>query len=298
VAVRASGPAGDRRARVWSARPPETVIATLRTHRLRLIDRRGVAESHRRVVRNLRARLGALAPPLHVPALGGLLDEQVRYLPSRELTRVRYAELLTGRRETLTINTEQAFDAESARSGAEFDRRLIAQGTRIRIIGMPPADQDTYDPSRLHPAFQLRESAWVPLKLIVLDRAIALLPADPERLERGYLEVAQPAVVAALTGLFERHWAEGSDPSAGAVTPIVLSAREQALVDLLATGHTDVTAAAHLRISARSVSNTLRRLMDRLGVDNRFQLGLALGTMRATSIPSLSHVQDLQDRSS
>ena len=77
----------------------------------------------------------------------------------------------------------------------------------------------------------------------------------------------------------------------------MLSAREQTLVDLLALGHTDVTAASHLRISARSVTNTLRRLMDRLGVDNRFQLGLALGAMRAARPPMLTpaHLAD-QDR--
>jgi DNA-binding CsgD family transcriptional regulator len=71
------------------------------------------------------------------------------------------------------------------------------------------------------------------------------------------------------------------------VPAIVLSVRERDLVDLLAAGHTDVTAAEELRISSRSVTNTLRALMDRLGVDNRFQLGLALGALRVTVPPSL-----------
>ena len=257
-----------------------------------------MAESHRRVVRALRDQLGGLDLPLSGPALGGLLDDGVRYLPTRELTRTRYAELLPGRRETLTINPEQAFDVESARTGAEFDRRLIAQGTRMRVLGVPPADRDTLDPEQSHhPAYQVRESLRVPLKLVVLDRAVALLPADPERIERGYVEIGHPGVVDALTELFERHWSAAADPGVGAVTPIVLSAREQTLVDLLALGHTDVTAASHLRISARSVTNTLRRLMDRLGVDNRFQLGLALGAMRAARPPMLTpaHLAD-QDR--
>ena len=61
---------------------------------------------------------------------------------------------------------------------------------------------------------------------------------------------------------------------------ITLSERERELISLLARGHTDVSAAGHLGISARSVTNILRRLMDRLGVENRFQLGLALGNLR------------------
>jgi DNA-binding CsgD family transcriptional regulator len=159
----------------------------------------------------------------------------------------------------------------------------------MRVLGVPPADRDTLDPEGTHhPAYQVRESLRVPLKLIVLDRAVALLPADPECLERGYVEIGHPGVVRALADLFERHWTLAADPCVGAVTPIVLSAREQTLVDLLALGHTDVTAASHLRISARSVTNTLRRLMDRLGVDNRFQLGLALGAMRAACPPVLA----------
>jgi DNA-binding CsgD family transcriptional regulator len=291
VTVTAGDRAGERtaarRSRIWAAVPPDVVVAALRRRRLCLTDERAVAESHRHVVRGLRAQLGA-ALPLSGAVLGGLLDDEIRYLPTRELTRARYAELLPGRRETLTINPEQAFDAESARTGAEFDRRLIAQGTRMRVLGVPPADRDTLDPVEAHdPAYQVRESLRVPLKLIVLDRAVALLPADPQRIERGYVEIGRPGVVRALAEVFERHWITASDPHVGAVSPIVLTTRERALVDLLALGHTDVTAAAQLRISARSVTNTLRRLMDRLGVDNRFQLGLTLGAMRAARPPDL-----------
>lgn len=66
---------------------------------------------------------------------------------------------------------------------------------------------------------------------------------------------------------------------------IALDPRERELVELLARGHTDASAARELRISARSVSYILRALMDRLGVDNRFQLGLALGALRAAQPP-------------
>jgi LuxR family transcriptional regulator, transcriptional regulator of spore coat protein len=70
---------------------------------------------------------------------------------------------------------------------------------------------------------------------------------------------------------------------------ITLSDRERALVLLLAQGHTDVSAAEKLGISARSVTNILRTLMDRLGVENRFQLGLALGVLRQANVPVERH---------
>ena len=66
---------------------------------------------------------------------------------------------------------------------------------------------------------------------------------------------------------------------------ITLSDRERELIALLAQGYTDVGAAEQLHISPRSVTNMLRSLMDRLGVDNRFQLGLALGFLRKANVP-------------
>jgi DNA-binding NarL/FixJ family response regulator len=46
---------------------------------------------------------------------------------------------------------------------------------------------------------------------------------------------------------------------------------------LLAQGHTDQTAAEELGVSPRTVAYAMRALMDRLGVENRFQLALLLG---------------------
>lgn len=69
---------------------------------------------------------------------------------------------------------------------------------------------------------------------------------------------------------------------------IDLNQRECNLIALLASGHTDVSAAQAMSISARSVTNIMRHLMDRLGVDNRFQLGLALGALRAAEPPSFA----------
>jgi DNA-binding CsgD family transcriptional regulator len=77
------------------------------------------------------------------------------------------------------------------------------------------------------------------------------------------------------------------------VPKITLSARERDLVSLLAQGHTDLSAAAILHISPRSVTNILRNLMDRLGVENRFQLGLALGFLRKANVPTATAGKDL-----
>jgi len=64
-----------------------------------------------------------------------------------------------------------------------------------------------------------------------------------------------------------------------------LTPRERALIGLLVTGHTDAMAARELHISERSVTSIMRSLMDRVGVSNRFHLGVALGTLRIAPAP-------------
>lgn len=58
---------------------------------------------------------------------------------------------------------------------------------------------------------------------------------------------------------------------------IVLSERESAVLELLARGHTDASAASRLRLSQRTIATVVRGLMSRFNVSSRFQLGLALG---------------------
>jgi LuxR family transcriptional regulator, transcriptional regulator of spore coat protein len=65
---------------------------------------------------------------------------------------------------------------------------------------------------------------------------------------------------------------------------LILDLRERALVALLVAGCTDASAGRRLHVSQRTVSNMLRSLMDRFGVTNRFQLGLALGMCCADQI--------------
>lgn len=67
--------------------------------------------------------------------------------------------------------------------------------------------------------------------------------------------------------------------------PIELSQREQELVRLLAMGYTDQAVAQKMRLSVRTVAYTMRHLMDRLGVENRFQLALLLGAAGAAPQP-------------
>jgi DNA-binding CsgD family transcriptional regulator len=239
-----------RDAVVWTATPPAVVLSALRVPRPAVSPPRA---------------------PMDLLARGA----GVRHLPSRPLTRVRLAELnAVASHEHLAMHPEPSFDAEALRSAAALDRPLLRRGVRMRMLGIGPAGDQM---ESTEPAPEYRCGTSMPMKLIVVDRRIALFPIDAGDLERGYLEVSQPPVVAALVTLFEQHWDAARDRWERVVPQTALSRREHALIALLAHGHTDASAARRMHISPRSVTNILRALMDRFGVENRFQLGLVLG---------------------
>jgi DNA-binding CsgD family transcriptional regulator/DNA-binding MarR family transcriptional regulator len=288
----------DRRSLLWTSRPAADVVHRLRSRRLRSVDPLAVGRRHRATVQMLNARLAGAGLPVH-PVLSGDARDGIRYLPDRPLVRQRLAAFMAQERhDHLVINNEEEVNPDYSRASPTPMRN---PEVAYRIIGRPPLDDDATDPHGdeerriAGSAYQYRETLDTPLKLFVCDRRVALIPADPLDVDRGYFEIAQPDIVAALVTLFRSRWESAVDPRADGVPTITLSERERDLVDLLALGHTDVTAARKLRISARSVTNAMRTLMDRLGVDNRFQLGLALGALRVTVPPSLAGGGGLRD---
>lgn len=267
AAMRAVGRHGTR----WVPQPAAEVVRSL--HRRRSAHRPGWPTSLREVL------------PEPIP-----LDDGLRHLASRALTRARLRDLVAVvRHEHLTINPEPAYEEESARSAVPMDRTLLSRGVRTRVLGVHSLDGG--DPLTVHgrnpgePRPDYRQTAKLPLKLIVMDRRVALFPVSADNLDAGYLEVSQAPVVSALAALFERHWESAGQARETFMRETSLTPREQAVVQLLAQGHTDASAAQELRISQRSVSGILRNLMDRLGVNNRFQLGLALGVQHLLTPP-------------
>ncbi|GAA3730208.1 LuxR C-terminal-related transcriptional regulator [Plantactinospora mayteni] len=212
-----------------------------------------------------------------------------RRLPDREATRRRIAELVALERvEHLAMNPEAVFSTDALAIAAPMDIALLRRRIRLRSLGRAPADGDRS--SRHATEFarlggEYREAPRLPHKLMIFDRRVALVAVDPHGLHHGTWEVVEPGAVESFVSLFVRHWTDATDPRRNGVPEVVLTPREKALVGLLAEGHTDTSAAKELGISTRSVTYALRSLMDRLGVENRFQLGLALGAMQAASPP-------------
>lgn len=225
----------------------------------------------------------------HLAAVSGLHLERVpetavHRLVSRSSVRDRIADLVAAERhEHLAINTEEVISADAAAAAGPLDRALVARGVRLRTMGLTA--QDGSHDTTFVAGIEHRQATALPLKLMVFDRRRALFPADPVNFEAGAIEIDDAGAVEALTRFFYRIWDGAVDPRRRAHPPIVLSHREKSIVSLLATGLSEEATATSLGISRRTVGYALRGLMDRLGVDNRFQLALLLGAARAVPMP-------------
>jgi DNA-binding CsgD family transcriptional regulator len=216
----------------------------------------------------------------HHALLSGI---EATHLPGHQATRDRMGQLIALERyEHLSLNPEPSFTKEAVSAARPLEKRLRDKGIRLRNVGVP---SDAADGTFTGAGGEYRERLHIPTKLMIFDRRVALLPADPFDLAAGALEIHQPAVVSAMVALFEEVWATATDPRKVEVSPIVLTTREKAIVALLAEGHTDTIVADRLGLGQRTIAYSLRGLMDRLGVDNRFQLGLALGAANAAAPP-------------
>ncbi len=128
----------------------------------------------------------------------------------------------------------------------------------------------------------------VPLKMVMVDRQVALLPLDPERdeTEPAALVVHRSGLLTALVALFERCFAEGTllrafddgGPAGDAADAPVgpgdgIDALDRRILTLLRVGLTDAAIARQVGVGHRTVQRRLSALMRRTGATTRFQLG-------------------------
>ena len=127
---------------------------------------------------------------------------------------------------------------------------------------------------------RIRES--VPLRMLVVDRQLALVPLQPSGDDRGggALLVHPGGLLDALLGLFDLLWVDAMPvlPSADAMATDADGAVDEIdrhVLALLLHGLTDQAIGGQLGLSLRTVQRRVRQLMTLAEVSTRFQLGHA-----------------------
>ncbi|MFC5663697.1 LuxR C-terminal-related transcriptional regulator [Kitasatospora misakiensis] len=160
-----------------------------------------------------------------------------------------------------------------------LDTAVLGRGVRMRSIYLESIknDNDTVAYARrlTEQGAQVRVAPTLPPRMVIYDRATAIVPVDPEESRKGALVLRGHGVVSALCELFERVW-QSSQPVAEAPPAAGpgLSPRCQAIVVLLAKGFTDEMIARRLDVSVRTVRRETADLAAQLGARTKFQAGM------------------------
>ncbi|MFD8791060.1 helix-turn-helix transcriptional regulator [Streptomyces vinaceus] len=219
--------------------------------------------------------------------LGALYEGHVRrelegtgteLLTDGAAVRHRFAELSARvRRSVLTVHPTLG-SPETLHAARELDRDLLARGVRYRTVLPHTARRQR---EALHHmtllgglGAQVRTAAVVPGRLVLLDEETAVVPAGAG----GAAVLRDPTVVSFLTVIFDHIWEHAEPVGAGGPRGEghhVFEDVEAAVLRHLAHGRSDDFIARKLGISTRTMRRYLAGLCEKLGVETRFQLGVA-----------------------
>jgi hypothetical protein len=176
------------------------------------------------------------------------------------------------------VNVHEASHEYLSKNSPEY--QALDRGVAVRAVYHPGFDRERL--AELSLFLKHGEQAKlgdVPMKLILVDRKSAVLPAPqsyaPDQDVRATV-VRHPIVVEALVSLFEAVWERSVAIRATDTGGLQQDPRRDALVSLLMSGATDSAIASQFAVTERSVRRWIAELMDELDVRTRLQLGAAL----------------------
>jgi DNA-binding CsgD family transcriptional regulator/sugar-specific transcriptional regulator TrmB len=196
--------------------------------------------------------------------------------------------------EVMTFAPGGAHSPASLDASRPLDQHLLDRGVSVRTVYLDSVRNDQvtahYAQWLTELGGQVRTVPVLPLRMIVVDRTVALVPINPEISTAGAAVLRSPGAVAAMTALFEQVW--------GIAAPLGvrpgrdeegLTPQESAVLRLLAQGETDDVVARKLGVSVRTVRRIASELMAQLGARSRFQAGaraVERGWLHAGGVPS------------
>lgn len=124
---------------------------------------------------------------------------------------------------------------------------------------------------------EIRATPTLPMRLILVDKEIAIMPLDPEVNEAGAVVHRSPAVLALSLALYDSYWSKATDVFAAEDrdSEAPLTAHEAEVLRLLAGGAKDEQVARLLGISLRTARRITANLAERADATSRFELGVA-----------------------
>jgi DNA-binding CsgD family transcriptional regulator len=262
-------PARDRHFRV---EPPERALDVL------IAQEEAAIEARRAALADLRGGVAELVAEFvngRSQVFGGLIEQVV----GDDAVRSRlYQIAVAAQREVWTVNPGPAPSRRALAASRSMDALARGRGVRSRSIFSTEVLVDEamneYLSEVLAAGDEVRLHVDPPVLLFVVDRDIAVVPADTEAPGQGALVLHSKALIEPLVVLYQQLWqtSQAFDSSAG-----LLDADEQRLrriVAMLAEGQKDESIARRLDLSVRTVRRLISLAIERLTAESRFQAGV------------------------
>ncbi|MFF9915752.1 helix-turn-helix domain-containing protein [Streptomyces sp. NPDC013457] len=253
----------------WVAAPPGVALGALLTQQRHELEQAELAAAL--LAEEYRAE--AAEPAVHdlVEVVTGASAVTHRFLQLQLGATDEVCALVTGK--PIAVSGMEN-DAEELAAGRGVSYRVVIER---EVLSLPSGIVELS--AALGREEQIRVVDRVPTKLVVADRALAMVPLTGRGAEPAALVVHASGLLESLMGLFEAVWRDALPLRLGAGAQITQAevpgpdVTDLEILSLLLAGMTDASVAKQLDLGLRTVQRRVKGLMELSGVTTRLQLG-------------------------
>ncbi|MFD0145513.1 MULTISPECIES: helix-turn-helix domain-containing protein [unclassified Streptomyces] len=253
----------------WVAAPPGVALGALLTQQRHELEQAELAAAL--LAEEYRAE--AAEPAVHdlVEVVTGASAVTHRFLQLQLGATDEVCALVTGK--PIAVSGMEN-DAEELAAGRGVSYRVVIER---EVLSLPSGIVELS--AALGREEQIRVVDRVPTKLVVADRALAMVPLTGRGAEPAALVVHASGLLESLMGLFEAVWRDALPLRLGAGAQITEAevqgpdVTDLEILSLLLAGMTDASVAKQLDLGLRTVQRRVKGLMELSGVTTRLQLG-------------------------
>lgn len=190
-------------------------------------------------------------------------------------------EALAGRAtsECLSFMPGGAQSTRSLEASKPLDQAMLERGVRVLTVYLDSVRNDSptlnYARWLTQLGGEVRTVPSLPLRTVIFDRDIAMVPVDPENSRSGAVQLSGAGVMAAMNALFDQVWATATPLGLGQQrTEEGPTPQEREILSLLAQGFTDEVVGKRLCLGVRTVRRMMADISERLEARSRFEIGV------------------------
>lgn len=208
----------------------------------------------------------------------------LEHVTGRDRVADRISELLAGAGEEVLTMLTMLPSPESMETARRGDVALLERGVATRMIVLTghvrrSREYVAYLSELVDLGADVRATATLPTRMILIDRTSAILPSDPDAPSAGATIIKHQSLIQLMRDTFESTWRAARSLDVGEERPEQWEPSELELevIRLLGSGNKDEAIARRVGMSLRSVRRLISQVSTELGSKSRFELGLICG---------------------